>query len=162
MLAEFAFDSSHSLSPGQLERATSVVEAIREPEGEHAAATFAIGLHNGFAHKLYGPLTDDIADALRETQAGRACLSLGIQLYQRKRTEAALYEAQQEIRDLRRAVPPPPRGGRPATYMTWPVVTEVVRPDQALIRELSRNTLKIVPLESLDFVPEKRGQPRPT
>ena len=139
-------------SAEQRERAAEVVAAIQQDDGDKAAATFGIGVHNGAAYRLYGGLTDIIIDALQETQSGRACLALGLHVHLRKQAERRAHEAEQEIRDLKRKRKLPPI----ATYMTWPVETVQLGDNETLIRYLSRNTLEIVPLASLEFLAEKR------
>ena len=152
MLEGFCFSSTPADNE-QVARASEVVSAIQRDDGELAASTFGIGLHNGFAHKLYGRLADDISDALRKTQTGRACLSLGLQLYMRKRTESALDDAERELRGLRQRLSRP---NAAATYMSWPVETVEVPRGQILIRNLSRNTLEIVPESDVVLLPESR------
>ena len=144
-------------STEQRERAELVIADIQKADGDRAAATFGIGLHNGFAQKLYGPIAERISDALQATQGGRACLSLGMQVYLRKRAEQRAEDAEQELRDLRRRRRLPPT----ATYMTWPVQTVELGQSDVLIRT-SHNALRVVALAELEFLPQKRpSQLRP-
>lgn len=144
-------------SPEERARAALVIADIQKADGDRAAASFGIGLHNGFAQKLYGPFAERISDALQATQGGRACLSLGMQVYLRKRAEQRAEDAEQELRDLRRRRRLPPT----ATYMSWPVQTVELGQGDVLIRT-SHNALKVVALAELEFLPQKRpSQLRP-
>lgn len=135
----------------QIERATATVAAIQAEDGEAAAATFGIGVHNGFAHRLYGPAADAISDALQQTQGGRACLSLGLQVYLRKGAEGRAEDAEQQIRDLRRKR----RFPGTAFHLAAPVHPVQLEGNQVLVRT-AHGALKILDLDELEFIPDRR------